>query len=61
MIYIFYIPGTVLRWAVASESQLLAEKKVDGKTWKLHSVIPVDQLSITYTEANKLSVHPQSN
>lgn len=59
MIYIFCIPGTVVRRAFYSTSQEAID--IDYSVWKLLSIIKPEDFSVSYTVAEKASLEPIYN
>lgn len=54
MIYIYCIPGTVVRMAVYADQQ--PEVSLDFSVWKLLSIIPPREFKIMYTAKEKASL-----
>lgn len=59
MIYIYCIPGTVVRMAVYAEQ--LPQVKLDFTVWKLLSIVPPKDFKIMYTVKEKASLEVLSN
>jgi len=59
MIYIYCIPGTVVRMAVYAESQ--PKVNLDFSVWKLLSIVGPEQFRIMYTVKEKASLEIINN
>lgn len=59
MIYIYCIPGTVVRMAVYAEKQ--PQVKLDFTVWKLLSIVPPENFKIMYTAKEKASLEIINN
>lgn len=59
MIYIYCIPGTVVRMACYAEEQ--PQVNLDFSVWKLLSIVKPDNFKIMYTSKEKASVEAFNN
>lgn len=59
MIYIYCIPGTVVRMAVYAQQK--PQVNLDFTVWKLLSIVPPENFKIMYTAKEKASLEVTSN